>query len=57
MLVLLTQVLELQQNLAVSVSTERKKDLMIEQLDKVCIKLNISLEITNNCDGLIDLLA
>jgi len=29
--------LELQQNLAVSVSTERKKDVMIEHLDKVSI--------------------
>lgn len=29
------QILELQQQLAVSVSTDRKKDMMIEQLDKV----------------------
>jgi len=29
------QVLELQQNLAVAVSTDRKKDVMIEQLDRV----------------------
>ena len=27
--------LELQQNLAVAVSTDRKKDVMIEQLDRV----------------------
>jgi hypothetical protein len=29
------QLLEIQQQLAVSVSSERKKDVMIEQLDKV----------------------
>ena len=30
------QLLEVQQQLAVAVSAERKKDAMIEQLDKVC---------------------
>lgn len=29
------QILEIQQQLAVAVSTDKRKDLMIEQLDKV----------------------
>jgi len=35
MLMCVCQVLELQQNLAVVVSTDHKKDVMIEQVDKV----------------------
>lgn len=34
------KLLEVQQQLAVAVSAERKKDAMIEQLDKVCEILN-----------------
>jgi len=35
------QILELQQNLAVAVSTDRKKDGVIEQLDKVTPSVDI----------------
>ena len=37
--ILCLQLLEDQQQLAVAVSAERKKDAMIEQLDKVCMFL------------------
>lgn len=37
-MILCSQLLEAQQQLAVAVSAERKKDAMIEQLDKVCLK-------------------
>ena len=33
--------LELQQNLAVSVSTDRKKDIMMEQFDKVSLTFHL----------------
>lgn len=36
-----TRVLELQQQLAVAVAADRKKDTMIEQLDKVPGKQNV----------------
>ena len=36
-MILCSQLLEAQQQLAVAVSAERKKDAMIEQLDKVCV--------------------
>ena len=38
-----SQLLELQQQLAIAVSSERKKDVMVEQLDKVTPKLHCAV--------------
>lgn len=45
------QLLETQQQLAVAISTEKRKDLMIEQLDKVThvVIRNISSETSFKC--------
>jgi len=45
-------VLELQQNLAVAISTDRKKDITIEQIDKVTLLvLNASSKSQRQCNA------